>query len=250
MNNEKDSFVLVTGSSSGIGKDIAIGLSKNFNIILHGRDAARLQEVKALCSPNFRQIVWQYDLSDLSKLEADLSSLIANHAIAISKFVHCAGFMKMTPLKISSADLFTTTFNTNVVSAALICKMLVQKKLNDRLNSVVFISSNISNRGAKAMSAYGASKGALDTLMRCLAVELAPRVRLNSVLPGAIISKMTEAIFENKEVRNRMEATYPLGLGKADDIFRTVEFLLSENAAWITGQQITVDGGRSINITG
>jgi NAD(P)-dependent dehydrogenase (short-subunit alcohol dehydrogenase family) len=103
--------------------------------------------------------------------------------------------------------------------------------------------------GAKGMSAYGASKGAIDTLMRCLAVELAPKVRLNSILPGAIPTEMTQAIFDNEQVRKRMAETYPLGIGEALDICYMAEFLLSEKAKWITGQQFTVDGGRSINIT-
>jgi NAD(P)-dependent dehydrogenase (short-subunit alcohol dehydrogenase family) len=103
--------------------------------------------------------------------------------------------------------------------------------------------------GAKGMSAYGASKGAIDTLMRCLAVELAPKVRLNSILPGAIPTEMTQAIFDNEKVRTRMAEMYPMGIGEALDICYMAEFLLSEKAKWITGQQFTVDGGRSINIT-
>jgi NAD(P)-dependent dehydrogenase (short-subunit alcohol dehydrogenase family) len=114
----------------------------------------------------------------------------------------------------------------------------------------VFLSSNLSNLGAKGMSAYGASKGAIDTLMRCLAVELAPKTRLNSILPGAIPTEMTQAIFDNEQVRTRMVETYPLGIGEALDICYMAEFLLSEKAKWITGQQFTIDGGRSINITG
>ena len=86
--------------------------------------------------------------------------------------------------------------------------------------------------------------------MRCLAVELAPNVRVNSVLPGAIQTEMTGNIFENKEVLDRMAQMYPLGVGKPHDIFEMVEFLLSEKSRWITGQQFTVDGGRTINISG
>ena len=100
------------------------------------------------------------------------------------------------------------------------------------------------------MSTYGASKAALDGLMRSLAVELAPKVRVNSVLPGAVITEMTKSIFENEEVSQRMSAQYPLGIGLPNDIAEAVSFLVSDHARWITGQQLTVDGGRSINITG
>ena len=103
--------------------------------------------------------------------------------------------------------------------------------------------------GAKAHSVYGASKGALDALMKSLAMELAP-IRVNSVLPGAVRTALTEHIFEDEELINRMAETYPLGLGTTADIYEAVKFLLSEEARWITGQQITVDGGRTVNITG
>jgi NAD(P)-dependent dehydrogenase (short-subunit alcohol dehydrogenase family) len=142
-------------------------------------------------------------------------------------------------------------FNTNVISASLIVKTLISKKINiSALNNVVFISSNISNMGAKAMSIYGSTKGALDSLMRCLAIELAPKVRVNSVLPGGVKTEMTASIYENKELIDRMEATYPLGFGYPEDIYEAVNFLLSDKSRWITGQQFTVDGGRTINITG
>ena len=86
--------------------------------------------------------------------------------------------------------------------------------------------------------------------MRCLAVELAPKVRVNSVLPGAVRTRMTEGIFANGEVVARMNSQYPLGLGTASNIADAVSFLLSEKASWITGQQLTVDGGATIDITG
>ena len=86
--------------------------------------------------------------------------------------------------------------------------------------------------------------------MRSLAVELAPRVRLNSVLPGGVRTSMTEHMYQDEELVKRMAATYPLGLGEVNDIYEAVNFLLSDKARWITGQQCTVDGGRTINITG
>ena len=86
--------------------------------------------------------------------------------------------------------------------------------------------------------------------MRCLAVELAPNVRVNSVLPGAVRTRMTEGIFANAEVVERMKGQYPLGLGNPANIADAVAFLLSEKASWITGQQVTVDGGATIDITG
>jgi NAD(P)-dependent dehydrogenase (short-subunit alcohol dehydrogenase family) len=247
----KSNFVLVTGASSGIGKEIAIQLSKEYNIVLHGRDLDRLNEVKSLCVRPENQLIWQQDLNEVESIEASLILFLTKNEIVVDKYVQCAGYMKLAPLKISSLSVLLKSFNTNVISASLICKVLSGKKSNQSaLNAVVFISSNISNMGAKGMSAYGASKGAVDTLMRCLAVELAPKTRVNSVLPGAVLTEMTQNIFENDEVRTRMQGTYPLGFGEPNDIYQIVNFLLSDKSKWITGQQITVDGGRSINISG
>ncbi len=190
---EKKKFILVTGASSGIGRRISIGLSSTYNIILNGRNLERLIETKEKCSIYTEQLIFPSDLSNINGLEEELSSFIKEHNIEIQKFVHCAGFMKMVPLKMVNIETINTTFATNIFSAALIIKVLTNRKLNNAaLTTVVLISSNISNFGAKAFSIYGASKAGLDGLMRSLAVELAPKVRINSVLPGAVQPEMTE----------------------------------------------------------
>jgi NAD(P)-dependent dehydrogenase (short-subunit alcohol dehydrogenase family) len=243
--------VLLTGATAGIGEGLAIKLSQKYNIILSGRNIQKLEALKEKCSTENNVYLLFLDLTDFDTLEKKISTFIVHNDLTIEKFVHCAGFMKMVPLKLVSQDLMLETFKTNVFSANNIIKLLISRKVNNAsLNSVVLISSNISNRGAKAMSTYGSSKSALDGLMRSLAVELAPKVRLNSILPGAVMTEMTKTIFENEEVSQRMLADYPLGVGMPNDIANAVSFLLSDQSRWITGQQITVDGGRSINITG
>jgi NAD(P)-dependent dehydrogenase (short-subunit alcohol dehydrogenase family) len=250
MENRK-SYILLTGASSGIGRCLAIKLSAEYNVILHGRNMERLQETKSLCCKDNNHLILSFNLAKADEVENMLSAFIIENSIEVTNFIHCAGFMKMIPLKMVTLDTINTTFSTNVISAILITKVLMQRKINNNsLKSIVFVSSNISNFGAKAFSIYAASKGALDSLMRCLAVELSPKVRINSVLPGAIQTGMTDTIFENKEALDRLVLTYPLGLGKPEDIYEMVNFLLSEKSRWITGQQFTVDGGRTINITG
>jgi NAD(P)-dependent dehydrogenase (short-subunit alcohol dehydrogenase family) len=247
---EKNQFVLVTGSTSGIGKEIAIQLSNNYNVLLHGRSSEKLFSVESLCNTQNITLKWLNDLEDIDLVESSLISFISSNSIEITKFVHCAGVMKLAPLKMSTLSVIQKTFNVNVFAPNLICRILNNKKVNNgTLNNVVFISSNISNYGAKAMSAYGSSKSALDGLMRSLSVELAPKVRVNSVLPGAIESEMTKDFFDNDEMSKRILSNYPLGNGSKIDIFNAVSFLLSESSSWITGQQLTVDGGRTINIS-
>ena len=243
--------ILVTGASSGMGHEIAVRFSQTCRVVLCGRNMERLQKTLSQCSDKFGHILWQYDLDDIDGIEASLKDLLVNKEVSVTYFVHCAGYINTLPVKLVTADMLRRTFNINVFSAELIMKTLMMRKVNkDTLRSVVLISSNISNFGAVAHSVYGASKGAVDAMMRSLAVELAPRVRINSVLPGAVHTAMTEHIYENKDLIHRMEAAYPLGLGTTSYIADAVEFLLSDKAGWITGQQLTVDGGRNINITG
>ncbi len=243
--------IIITGASSGMGREMAKKFSSSYPVILNGRDLERLEETRQQCQNPQNQLIWQYDLENVEDVEQTLATFLTGHQVRVAYFVHCAGYMKTYPLKMVSASLFQQTFNINVISGALIIKTLMNRKLNgDTLKSVVLISSNISNFGAKAFGVYGASKGAMDALMRSLAVELAPRVRLNSVLPGGVRTTMTEHMYQDEELVKRMAATYPLGLGEANDIYEAVNFLLSDKARWITGQQCTVDGGRTINITG
>jgi len=250
MENIKD-FVFIAGASSGIGRCIAINLSSDYNLILHGRDEERLQKTRQMCCADNKQLIFKYDLVKVDELEHTFSTFLTEQKIEITHYVHCAGFMKMVPLKMVNLEIIESTFATNVISASLLTKVLMQRKANNAaLKSIVFISSNISNFGAKAFSIYAASKAALDSLMRCLAIELAPKVRVNSILPGSIHTDMTNDIFMNKEVIDRMLLSYPLGAGNPEDVSNMVQFLISDKARWITGQQFTVDGGRTINITG
>jgi len=247
-NNE---YILISGSSSGIGREIALSLSEYYNIILHGRNNQKLLEVAQSCQKNHKTIIWNYDLTDSDNIESGLKDFIRFNKIKISNFIHSAGQMKMYPLKMVSQRLLYETMSINLISAILICKTLTSKPVNGSiLKNIVFISSNISNFGAKAMSVYGASKSALDGFMRSLAVELAPGTRVNSILPGGIKTEMTESIFENTEIVERMKSQYPLGFGKTTDIADVVKFLISDQSRWITGQQLIVDGGRTINISG
>jgi len=248
---EQKIYILVTGASSGIGREISVELSNSYNVILSGRDQTRLEETKKACNKVNNHLIWSFDLENVKAVEDALIAFLAENKCIVVHFIHAAGYMKTIPLKMLTVDSFLSPFNVNVISAAMITKVLTKKKINqDTLKSIVFISSNISNFGAKAFSAYASSKAAVDGLMRCLSVELAPLVRVNSVLPGSVRTAMTEHMYRDTELIERMTASYPLGLGTTQDICSVVKFLISNDAKWITGQQLTVDGGRTTNITG
>jgi NAD(P)-dependent dehydrogenase (short-subunit alcohol dehydrogenase family) len=136
----------------------------------------------------------------------------------------------------------------NFLSAVEIINTLLKKKTNPSgLSNIVFVSSIWARFGARGHSAYCASKSALDGFMRALAVELAPTARVNSILPGAIQTTMAEGGFSDPAILEKLLLDYPLGTGRADDIASAVEFVLSAGARWLTGQEIVLDGGRTIN---
>lgn len=241
--------VLVTGASSGIGQDTARILSKDYRLVLCGRDEERLKRTLEECEGD-DHLLWPFDLELVSDIHASLADVIKRNELKVYGLAHCAGMIKYLPVKFFSVREFEQMFKVNVIAAAMLLKTLVSSKYNgSTLRSVVFVSSNISNYGAIAHCLYSASKSALDGLMRSAAMELAPKIRVNSVLPGGIHTRMTEDIFSNSKLVEKMAVSYPLGLGKAEDIANAIRFLLSDESSWITGQQLTVDGGRTINLT-
>ncbi len=247
---DSKSYILITGATSGIGREIAVGLSKEYSLILSGRNVEKLEQTLSLCVNREKHLTWVCNLQNIDALEQSLAGFLTPEKISVSGFIHCAGFLKMLPLKRATLQNLHETMNVNFSSAALIIKTLLAKKLNEQnLKSVVFISSIASLGGVKGFNIYSASKGALDSLMRSLAVELAPQVKVNSVLPGSIKTQMTESIYSDPVLLEKMLKEHPLGLGETKDIFEMVAFLISEKSKWITGQQFVVDGGRSINIS-
>lgn len=241
-------YTLITGASSGVGREVAVHLSKTRQLILSGRNRERLEETKSLCGGSV--LIWRYDLVSYKLLEYDLTEWLGEQNIEIEAFVHCAGVINMVPLRGITAEILENVYAVNVFAPELIMKVLASRKWNARnLKAAVFISSNISNRGAAAFSVYGASKSALDGLMRNLSVELAPNVRVNTICPGGMVTEMTKEIFADENAVKEVEKNYPLGIGTPHDIVPAVEYLLSEQSRWVTGQQITIDGGRTIDIT-
>jgi len=241
-------FTLITGASSGIGQSIALALSSDRNLILHGRDLQRLNETRNACAHPDRHLIWPLDLNQPEQLAQNLPSFLLEQQVTIDALVHCAGILKVLPMRQLDLPQAREIMNVNFHSAAEIIRLLLIKSVNQReLKSIVFISSIASQFGAKGFHHYSASKGALDSLMRSLSVELAPEIRVNSILPGGILTESTASI--DPQLEDRLNAHYSLGPGLASDIASCAKFLLSDQSRWITGQQLVVDGGRTVNIS-
>jgi len=237
-------YTLLTGASSGIGAALARRLGSARALILSGRDAGKLREAAGL-GDDGRHLLWPYDLRDVEGIQPSLTGLLEERQATVDCFVHCAGVVKVMPARLTEPAVVQEVMNVNVLSAIQILRTLLKKANHGALANVLFISSTYSIRGVKGQAVYAASKGALDAMMQSLAVELAPAVRVNSVLPGGVKTPMSQRAFEDPQHLEKMKQEYLLRLGEVDDVVNVVEFMLSDKAGWITGQKIVVDGGQT-----
>lgn len=242
-----DYYVLITGASSGIGRATAIRLSKTYSLILGGRDEKRLEETRIMCENADEHLFWRYDLADVEGIADNLSTFLKEKSVFVNGFVHSAGIAPLAPLRMTTSETMRQIMDVNFFSAVEILKLLTSKKVNGKsLSRVVLISSIQSRIGAKGQSIYCASKAAMEGFMRAMAVEFAPSIKLNVIRPGGIRTPMGSILEQNQELLAKpSDDGYLLGLGETKDIAAMAEFLLSDDAKWITGQIFTVDGGRS-----
>jgi NAD(P)-dependent dehydrogenase (short-subunit alcohol dehydrogenase family) len=239
-------YILISGATSDIGAEIAKVLCVDYPLLLHGRNSDKLETLSGeLQSPN-PVTFWVEDLNQVENLKDSLKTLLLSKGIQISGFVHCAGKLRILPLKNFRDDYIREIFNVNLFSAIAIIQALLLKNNLSFLNRILFISALYSKRGNKGNTVYASSKGAIDSLVKSLAMELAPAVNVNSILPGGIRTKMTEHIYNDPEHLRILDSKYPTGHGRCSDIALMVQYLLGEGGRWITAQNYHVDGGASM----
>jgi NAD(P)-dependent dehydrogenase (short-subunit alcohol dehydrogenase family) len=239
----RERYTLVTGASSGLGRAIAIALSADRPLVLHGRDEARLERTRQECSGS-GHLVWMADLREAASVGGSLGDFLAGSGAKVEAFVHSAGIVDVVASRLAQYSSNLECMNVNFLSAVEIVKTLLAGKSNGKeLANVLLISSVYSKLGAKGQALYCASKGAADAYVRSLAAELSPRVRANTLLPGAVMTPIAES--SSDDYLKRLAEAHPLGMGRPEDVANYVRFILSDEARWLTGQNIVIDGGFS-----
>lgn len=236
-------YVAISGASSPIGMAIAKRLAPRRPLILHGRNHEKLTQLRDACANQHDHLLWECDLIRTETIEDSLQALFEDRDITVDTFVHCAGSLQLGAFRLMPQQTEADLFAVNVFAAIEIVRVLRQEFSS--LNNVVFISSGASLFGVKGNATYCATKGALDAFMKSLAIEMAPDGRANSILPGMVEGGMSDLSRENAAYEEVIKVNYPLGLGRTADIAAGVDFLISDQSRWITGQQILVDGGYS-----
>lgn len=244
----KDKIILVTGASSGIGKQTAIFFSQQgAQVVVTGRNEKRLSDTfKSLEGKGHLSIVASLDTAD--EIESLIKKTIDSTG-PLDGLVHCAGVQKTLPLRVLKEEHFDEIFNSNVKSAQFLAKSFNRKgRFNPEGSSLVFLSSVAATCGEPAISTYAASKAALQGLSKSLALELARlKIRVNCIAPGVVLTEMAEGLFEKltTDQYSAISDKHPLGLGKTDDVAKGAAFLTSDMSSWITGTTLYIDGGYS-----
>lgn len=243
MNNTPFSLlgktVLVTGASSGLGACTAIECSKSgATLFISGRNIERLHDTFNLLQGSGHKML----SADLTNKE-DIS-VLADMLPALDGLALCAGITKTLPVKHLSDACIDEIFQTNTISSMLLIqKLLKQKKIN-RSGSIVFLSSISTAYADKGNSIYSASKGALNSFSKVIALELASqRITSNCIQPGFVPSGMLAAGIIDVEQLDEERKKYPLGFGEPVDIANGIIYFLSDASKWVTGSVLTIDGG-------
>lgn len=236
---------LITGSSRGIGKQIAIKLAKEgYNIVVNYVNKNEevdktIEEIKAL---GVEVLEAQGDVSNFEESERIVNLAIEKFG-AIDVLVNNAGITRDTLIMRMKPEDFTKVINVNLVGTFNITKNVVPYMMKKREGRIINISSVVGISGNAGQCNYAASKAGIIGFTKSLAKELASRnILVNAVAPGFIETNMTDVLKE--DIKENIKKQIPLNrIGKAEDVANVVWFLASEESSYITGQVVNVDGG-------
>lgn len=236
--------ILVTGASSGIGKETAIQCSKlGARVIITARNEERLKDTLGLMDGQGHEMI----LADQTIEEQVLSLL--EQIPQLNGVVLCAGKGTTSPFPFSTREKYDDIFNTNFFAPVELLRLLVKKKKIIKESSVVFVSSI---GGVESFQfgngVYGASKAALNSTMKFCAKELATKkIRVNSVNPGMVNTNLIQGGTITEEQHKLDMEKYPLRrYGEPIDIAHGIIYLLSDASSWVTGHSLVIDGGYTI----
>lgn len=243
---------LVTGASSGIGKATALRLaSEGAKVAVTARREERVQElVSEITSASGSAHAIPADLT----LKEDRKRIVdeaASHFDGLDVLVNAAGIIAYGTIEDTTLEDWQKMYEINVVSVFHLIQLSLPHIIS-RKGNIVNVSSVNGLRSFPGLIAYNSSKSALDQLTRCAALELAPKqVRVNNVNPGVVVTELHRqaGLDEQKysEFLERSKTTHPIGrVGNAEELAALIAFLASDEAGWITGDTVSIDGGRHL----
>lgn len=238
--------ILVTGATSGIGLALCeFLLNSKCQVIAVGRNPTKMNRLESQFKNSIKFV--SLDLKEFTSYNKIFDEALDGEKL--DGFVHCAGIEETLPLSLYTPESIAEIFKINVFSGIELLRFFSKKKFSNNGASVVFIASVMGELGQPGKIGYCATKSAILGLVKSSALEFAKRkFRVNAVSPGVVNTPMTQKLFSQIEEENiqRIKNMHPLNIGEVEDVVPLIAFLLSDNAKWITGQNIKIDGGYSI----
>lgn len=241
--------VAILGASSGIGLSIAqFAAKQGANVVIGARRIDLLEKNISKLDGDGSKYYCQVDATK----EADVKKYVdfcVEKLGSLHGAVYCVGIHAFLPIALASDSHFSQFFDTNVKGAQFLVKYVTKKSAycKDGM-SVVLLSSTAAKKGSGGAALYSATKGALESMTRSMAIEFAKRkIRFNAVAPGMVDTEITEQMHQTlgNEKFNKIIENHPLGIGKPESVAHGVCFLLSDYSQWITGSILPIDGGFS-----
>ena len=230
--------ILITGASRGIGKDIALkSKEKGYKVL----GTSTTNEGVELINENGIQGL-QLNLNKQESIESFINILIQEHT-DIDVLVNNAGITKDNIVLRMTEDEWMDVLNVNLNGAFKISKIVLKFMLKKRWGRILNITSTSASTGNRGQANYAAAKAGIEAFSKSLAKEVGSRgITVNAIAPGYIQTDMTEVI--NEKVKEEILSQIPLArFGKPEEISQLVDFLISDEASYITGQTIHVNGG-------
>ena len=240
-------IIYITGASAGIGYATAeLCLKKGATVIITGRDKENLKNAeKQLLNISSNVIAHNVDVSNESQIINSLEDVYKSCG-TIDGLVNNAPSIHTG--KIIDLDLpaWKTNFKANLDAVFLTTKTVLPWMIQAKKGAIVIVASVVGLKGVAYMSAYGAAKAGLINFSRASAVEAAPHVRVNCVIPGAVLTPATERAIPAKEMMDQTIKTIPLKrIAQPIELAHPIVFLLGSEASFITGASLVVDGGKT-----
>ncbi|QKV76919.1 SDR family NAD(P)-dependent oxidoreductase [Amycolatopsis sp. Hca4] len=230
---------LVTGGTRGIGLATARALVEaGATVVLTGRDEARAKEAAASVGASGLAL----DVTDAKAVSSLVRGVAKEHG-KLDVVVANAGIMEDALLGMIKEDLVDTTLSTNVAGTLHTVQAAARAMMRKKSGSIVVLASIVGEYGSAGQTVYAASKAAVANIAKSAAKELGRSgIRVNAVAPGVIETDLTAALSEDAKVENAGKT--PLGrLGRPEEVANAIRFLVSDEASFITGQVLGIDGG-------
>jgi len=246
----KDHVAIVTGASRGIGKAIAVGYAQaGADVVIGARNKEDLKAVSTeIESCGRKAIAVSGSLAKREGLEALVDAAIKNFG-TVTTVVNNIGGSMPSGFMDTTEDAFSEALRWNVTTAFNLTQLAVPHLAKSKNGSVINIASAAGRFPSRGFAAYGTAKAAMLQLTLNTALDLAPRIRVNAIAPGAIKTAALEIVLTNEEIHQTMIDGTPMGrLGEVRDVTAAAIYLASPAATYVTGQILGVDGGiRSSN---